>query len=144
MALKANRLFSTAVLVLAVWGCVDSLAQNRAVYKCVNSAGTVVFSDKVCQGKWSSVRNKAPTDAAMTQQKAEHDARISRDKQLATEVETGRLAREQEGRAAQNQQMQVNKALSGKVDSERAQRNSSVNSAPGINQSTPTTTVPTY
>jgi hypothetical protein len=93
--------FISAITMLAGTG---SQAQERAVYKCMDEAGVVVFSDKECQGRLSKLNINAPTDAEMTQLKAEHDAKVSRDKALADEVEARRLAQEQAARAAQDQQ----------------------------------------
>ena len=130
------------VLAIAMFAGVDGQAQERAVYKCLDAAGVVVFSDKECQGRLTRLNVNTPSDAEMTQQKAEHDAKVARDKALADEVEARRLAQEQAGRAAQDQQARVNRDLANKVDQERAQRNSTVNSSPNVTQPAPTNTVP--
>ena len=142
MTRELRALTLIPMLALPMFVCMNAYAQERTVYKCMDSAGAVVFSDKECQGRLSKLNMNIPSDAEMTQQKAEHDAKVARDKALADEVEARRLAQEQAGRAAQDRQMQVNRALADKVDQERAQRNSTVNSAPNVIQAAPTTTVP--
>ncbi|WP_342619049.1 hypothetical protein [Rhodoferax sp. GW822-FHT02A01] len=129
-------------LVFVMLAGTGGQAQERAVYKCMDATGIVVFSDKECQGRLSKLNINAPSDAEMTQQKAEHDAKVARDKALADEVEARRLAQEQVARAAQDQQSRVNRDLANKVEQDRAQKNSNVNSAPNVMQSAPTNTVP--
>jgi hypothetical protein len=118
----------------------DGFAQERIVYKCTNAAGAIVFSDKECAGRAAQLNLKATKDEDLSQQKAEHDARVQQDKALADQIQAQRLAEEQAARAAQDQQMQVIKALADKFEQERSQRNGAVVSSPNVTQSAPTLT----
>ena len=118
-------------------------AQQLRVYQCKTAKGEVVFSDRVCTGPASVKEVKlADEPADMAQRKAQSDARISRDKTLAGQVESSRLAREQAARSAQDQQVQASRAASERVDQERARQNAATVSDPSVTQSAPTLTVP--
>lgn len=137
-----SRAFPTIQAVLAATMALAGIAaqaQDRTVYRCVNAAGVIVFSDQECMGNTAKVNIKSPSEEELAKRKAERDANNARDTALANQVQADRLAREQAGRAAQEQQMQVNRAQAEKLEQERNQRNSAVNSAPNVSQPVPFT-----
>lgn len=138
-----SRAFPTLqaiTLIAATLVCGVAQAQDRTVYRCVNGAGVIVFSDKECMGNTSKINIKSPSEEELAKRKAERDANNARDSALANQVQADRLAREQAGRASQEQQMQVNRSQAEKLEQERNQHNSSVNSAPNVSQPVPFTT----
>ena len=127
-------------LVLLMLGTLP--AQAQVVYKCSNAKGVVAFSDKECATTGAKLNVKAPVDADMVQQKADHDAKVARDRALAEQIEASRLSSEQAGRALQDQQMLVNRAQADRVEQERNQINSTVLSSPNVTQPAPVLTAP--
>ena len=98
----------------------------QTVYECKNAAGVVQFTDKPCHGLVRVV--PPPKDAVSPERKAENDARIARDKALGNSSESSRLARDQAGYAAQDQQVQASKAIANTVEQERTQQSSTATS----------------
>ena len=117
-------------------------AQTQTVFRCKNTAGVLVFSDRECVNATSLQPVQIPLEADSPERKAEQDARVSRDKALADQLQARRVAEEQAGRAAQDQQMQVNRALADKFEQERNQKNSAVTSSPRVTEPAPMLMVP--
>jgi Skp family chaperone for outer membrane proteins len=138
------RAFPTIHVVVAAaalaMGFGAAQAQQRTVYRCVNAAGAVVFSDTECPtGKTARVNLKSASEEDLARAKAEHDAKTFRDANLANRVQADRIASEQAARAAQDQQAQQNRAANLQFEQERNQRNAAVNSAPNVAQPVPFT-----
>lgn len=112
-------------------------AQERTVYRCVNAAGAIVFSDKECVGNTAKLNLKSLSEEELAKRKAERDANNARDSNLANQVQSNRLANEQAARAAQDQQVQLNKSISDRFEQERNQKNSTVVSAPNVSAPVP-------
>ena len=119
------------LMTMALLGLVAGHVNAQTTYKCKRADGTVQFSDRPCKGG-VVVRPTAQPDSP--QRKAESDARIQRDKDLANQVEASRVAREQAGRAAQDQQQRVNQENANAVEQERAKQRANTIS---INPSNP-------
>lgn len=98
----------------------------QTVYECKNAAGVIQFTDKPCQGVIRVV--PPPKDTVSPERKSENDARIARDKALGNSSESNRLAREQAGYAAQDQQVQASKTIANTVEQERTQQSSTATS----------------
>lgn len=113
------------LISLALLGLVAGQASAQTLYKCKDADGTVQYSDRRCKGG-VPVRAKAQPDSP--ELKAESDARIQRDKALASQAEASRIAREESLRAAQSQQQQSNQSLTNTVEQERAQQRATTNS----------------
>ena len=131
-----------AVAVASIFVLVGGHTQGQTVYKCTNAAGAIVFSDKLCAGAVSVEGLRTSAESDLLQRKTEHDLTVSRDKALANQMEANRIANEQAGRSAQDQQTQVNRTLADKVEQERVQKNATVISSPGVSESAPIRTLP--
>lgn len=116
---------SLCLIALALLGFVAGQAHAQVTYKCKDADGTVQFSDRPCKGG-VPVRSKVRPDSP--ELKAENDARIQRDKALANQAESSRIAREEAQRAAQAQQQQTNQGVAGAVEQERAQQRATTQS----------------
>lgn len=137
-----NRMAVASIAIALIFGCVSSYAQKRTVYKCKSAAGVVVFSDRECAGNASEKTIPSPSEEELQKRKAEHDAVVIRDKTLGDQIEARRIAQEQAGRAAQDKQMQFNKALGEQYEQELARRRAEVRSLPRITQPAPVNTPP--
>jgi hypothetical protein len=100
-------------------------ASAQTTYKCKGADGTVQFSDRPCKG---GVPVRVKTQPDSPERKAESDARIQRDKALASHVESSNLAREQAARAAQDQQQQTNQGVANTVEQGRTQQRANTKS----------------
>jgi Skp family chaperone for outer membrane proteins len=137
-----DKLAITSIAVALILGGTCSYAQKRIVYECKSAAGVVVFSDRACVGNASEKNISKAPDEELQARKAEHDAAVIRDKALGDQLEARRIAQEQAGRAAQEQQMQVNKAIGDKYEQELARRRAEVRSLPRITEPVPVSTPP--
>ncbi|NVO05506.1 MAG: DUF4124 domain-containing protein [Rhodoferax sp.] len=115
-------------------------AQGQTIFRCKNAAGIQVFSDRECVNAKPLKPVQIPLEADSPERKSEQDARVSRDKALADQLQARRMAYEQAGRAAQDQQMQVNRAIADKFEQERNLKNSAVTTR--LNDSVAPLTVP--
>lgn len=115
----------TYLMTLALLGLLAGQASAQTTYKCKGADGKVQFSDRPCKGG-VAVRPTVQPDSP--ERKAESDVRIQRDKALASQVEAGRLAREQAERAAQDQQQQTNRGVANTVEQGRAQQRANTTS----------------
>lgn len=129
-----------AAAVILSMGAVQ--AQERTVYRCTTATGAIVFSDTECMGNGGKLNLKSLSEEELAKRKAERDANNARDANLANQVQANRLSNEQAARAAQDQQVQLNKSISDKFEQERNQKNATVVSAPNVSQSAPITTAP--
>lgn len=123
-------------VVVTALTCGESFAQT--MFDCKNEAGQVKFSDRPCPEVVRSKQIVVRQEFNLKERKAENDARISRDKALANNMQASRDSEEQAGFAAQIQQVQAAKTIDGKVLQERSSQNSKTNSTvsrdPGFSQ----------
>ena len=124
------------IVLVAVLMCGESCAE--AMYDCKNEAGQVKFTDRPCPEAVRSKPISVRKESNLKERKAENDARISRDKALANNMQASRDSEEQAGFAAQVQQVQAARAIDSKVSQERSSQNSRTTSTvhrdPGLSQ----------
>jgi hypothetical protein len=133
-----NQYIATVVASFALaWA--GAVAQP--VFKCIG-ASKIAFSDQGCANGLRGGPISVNTDEISPEHKAEHDALVSRDKALASQVERARLSTEQSQRAVQNSHLQVDKSLAGKYEERLKQKNDATVSDPSVRQPKPFSSFP--
>lgn len=102
-------------------------AGGQTFFKCTDAQGRTQYTDVGC-GTMSSAPIAATDNANMDSRKAQNDARVQRDKQLAAELESQRLSAAADARAADSAQLGADRSVGSRLASERDARNNSTTS----------------